>query len=412
MSTFCSLHEASANAAMALRHLLGPFDSRGSMQNDTRTLGALAVVLLLLTAPLELSQLVFAFVGAAAYALVQATQVAPPRTPAAGKLGAKAPPSQGGAPHRPASCRAAPRSAHHGGVEALRTRRPAEGTAEVRGARAPLAPHGEGWPRHSNAEPRSVLACARQPGEQKQGATQAPLDVMDQICTLFEEKANSIVDCPPPIAHELRVPPVRVYLKRRTEWARGLLPLRAGVVWVERLMSYDRGVQQLLDQIAPTNEASAVVQRLARLVKQSLRRISPDVEVFGFASADLVRAAAFGVAVPEVDIVVHVSLQALAGRMQGPAWCGPRPAASVADVDLRKLQKSAIRTCTDRLVSNGTFKFRRSAFRGQEPKVTLLVPASLGLFPEAIPIDFSVNATTPLYNSVVLAESAGGWSRA
>lgn len=161
-------------------------------------------------------------------------------------------------------------------------------------------------------------------------------------------------------------------------------------------------MQQLLDQISPTNEASVVVQRLARLVKQNLRRIAPDVEVSGFASGDLLRGAAFGVAVPEVDIVVHVSLQALAGRMQGRSAGRSLPSTSV--VDVRKLQKSAIRTCTDRLVSNGTFKFRRSAFRGQEPKVTLLVPASLGLFPEAIPIDFSVNATTPLYNSVVLAE--------
>lgn len=45
---------------MALRHLFGAFESGGSAQNDTRTLVALAVVLLLLTAPLELSQLVFA----------------------------------------------------------------------------------------------------------------------------------------------------------------------------------------------------------------------------------------------------------------------------------------------------------------------------------------------------------------
>jgi DNA polymerase sigma len=55
-------------------------------------------------------------------------------------------------------------------------------------------------------------------------------------------------------------------------------------------------------------------------------------------------------------------------------------------------------------VSAGGFKFRRSAFRGQEPKVTLLVPPSLGIHAEAIPIDFSVNSTTPLYNSALLLQ--------
>jgi len=73
-------------------------------------------------------------------------------------------------------------------------------------------------------------------------------------------------------------------------------------------------------------------------------------------------------------------------------------------LDVRKLQKSAIRACTDLLVSAGGFKFRRSAFRGEEPKVTLLVPASFGVSDESIPIDFHVNSTTPLYNMALLTE--------
>jgi len=160
-------------------------------------------------------------------------------------------------------------------------------------------------------------------------------------------------------------------------------------------------VDELLRQISPTPEGDRVVQQLAQNIRQTLRRIIPEVEVVGFASGDLVRGTAFGVAVPEVDIVVNVSPSVLAARLQGRL--APRNASAV-QLDVRKLQKSAIRACTDRLVSNGGFKFRRSAFRGQEPKVTLLAPSSLGIYSEAIPIDFSVNSTTPLYNAALLTE--------
>jgi len=75
------------------------------------------------------------------------------------------------------------------------------------------------------------------------------------------------------------------------------------------------------------------------------------------------------------------------------------------DHDTMKLHKSAIRTCTDRLVSLGGLKFRRSAFRGEEPRVTLLVPTCLGIFSDPIPVDFSVNAVTPFYTAALLTES-------
>lgn len=117
----------------------------------------------------------------------------------------------------------------------------------------------------------------------------------------------------------------------------------------------------------------------------------PEVEVVGFASGSVGRNKAFGVAVPEVDIVAHVSPSVLMRSH-------PR------NSDARKLRKSAIRSCTERLVSTGGFKFRRSAFRGEEPKVTLLAPASFGLSEDAIPIDFSVNAATPLHNAALLTE--------
>merc|ERR1711920_1007413 len=45
-------------------------------------------------------------------------------------------------------------------------------------------------------------------------------------------------------------------------------------------------------------------------------------------------------------------------------------------------------------------KFRRSVFKGQEPKVTLIAEMN----GKAIPIDFSVNTTTPLHNAALLTE--------
>mmetsp|Transcript_22288 Transcript_22288/g.50993 ORF Transcript_22288/g.50993 Transcript_22288/m.50993 type:complete len:519 (-) Transcript_22288:113-1669(-) len=169
---------------------------------------------------------------------------------------------------------------------------------------------------------------------------------------------------------------------------------------------YEDAVEELLGQIAPSSQGDKVVQELVRRVEQTLKPFIPEAEVVGFAGGDLTRGTAFGVAVPEVDVVVNVPLSVLCTRMQGRLSMmeGRQPAPAERAVDERKLQKSAIRACTDRLVAQGGFKFRRSAFRGQEPKVTLLAPVGMGVHSEAIPIDFSVNIMTPLYNATLLAE--------
>jgi len=157
-------------------------------------------------------------------------------------------------------------------------------------------------------------------------------------------------------------------------------------------LDWDSQISELLTQIAPTTEDDKIVAKLARRIELAIKPMIPEVEVVGFASGSVGRNKAFGVAVPDVDIVAHVSPSVLM-RSQ------PR------NSDARKLRKSAIRACTERLVSSGGFKFRRSAFRGEEPKVTLLAPASFGLAADAIPIDFSVNAATPLHNAALLTES-------
>lgn len=155
---------------------------------------------------------------------------------------------------------------------------------------------------------------------------------------------------------------------------------------------------ELLSQIAPTTDDEQIVGRLAKRVEEALKAIIPEVEVVGFASGSLGRNKAFGVAVPEVDIVANVNPVALMRRL------GSKTGNQAIANDEHKLRKMAIRACTDRLVAVGGFKFRRSAFRGEEPKVTLLAPASFGLTTDAIPIDFSVNAAVPLYNAALLTE--------
>lgn len=162
--------------------------------------------------------------------------------------------------------------------------------------------------------------------------------------------------------------------------------------------NWEAQVTELLGQIMPTIDDDKIVGRLARRVEDVLRPILPEVEVVGFASGSLARNKAFGVAVPEVDIVANVNPVALMKRLGGKAGN------HAVNSDAHKLRKLAIRACTDRLVSMGGFKFRRSAFRGEEPKVTLLAPASFGLSNDAIPIDFSVNAAVPLYNAALLTE--------
>lgn len=158
-------------------------------------------------------------------------------------------------------------------------------------------------------------------------------------------------------------------------------------------------VQELLVQITPTSEVEHIVNQLARVIRQTIQKTIPEAEVNGFANGNFTFGKAFGVAVPEVDIIASVNPQILFDRIHGRSAQG-----NASQLDPKKLQKSAIRHCTDQLISAAGFKFRRSAFGGQEPKVTLLAPSSLGLFSDAIAIDFSVNVVTPLYNMALLTE--------
>jgi hypothetical protein len=123
-----------------------------------------------------------------------------------------------------------------------------------------------------------------------------------------------------------------------------------------------------------------------------------DAEVIGFTNANIGRGAAFAVAIPEVDIVVNACPHALGASL--PRFKNDRFSNSHPQV----LQKCAIRACADILTSQGVFKFRRSAFRGEDPKVTLFVPASVIGSKDGVAIDFSVNNATPLHCAALITE--------
>merc|ERR1719440_161067 len=106
-------------------------------------------------------------------------------------------------------------------------------------------------------------------------------------------------------------------------------------------------VEELLDQIRPTPNGEKVVQRIAQVARDAVRAVIPEAEVLGFACGDISRGTAFGVAVPEVDILVSIAPAAIVKRLKTRLSKGT---SITDDLDMRKLQKSAIRVCTDLLV--------------------------------------------------------------
>lgn len=187
-----------------------------------------------------------------------------------------------------------------------------------------------------------------------------------------------------------------------------VLPIKAPTFATEE---FDAQVDEFVDRIAPTPSCHKAVEDLTAVVRRKIQTLVPEADVTGFATGDLRGGTAFGVAVPEVDIVVNVSptdlVKGLQGRLQQLAINKRLQKHEQRDLvhrlDERKLQKSAIRVCTSLLVSAG-FKFRRSCFRSEEPKVTLLAPTSMGVSDVSIPVDFSINNSTPLCNMALLTE--------
>lgn len=178
---------------------------------------------------------------------------------------------------------------------------------------------------------------------------------------------------------------------RRPSFAPVIAPNLSSVEWEAQVL-------ELLSQIHPTREGDAVVHALSSSIAACIRSLLPGASVTGFAGSNLQRNQSLATAVPEVDIVASYDCRALSQclPMRSP------PAASVdsEETEIRRLHNAAIRKCTKQLVAAG-FKFRRSAFVGVEPKVTLLAPHPNG--GTGIPITFSVNAAIPFRNAALLA---------
>ncbi|CAK9052239.1 unnamed protein product [Durusdinium trenchii] len=128
-------------------------------------------------------------------------------------------------------------------------------------------------------------------------------------------------------------------------------------------------------------------------VREAIRPLFPESDVCGFVSGELEGSRAFRVAVPDIELVVSVSPELLRQKLLGKLE---------RKLD-KQLEKAAIRSIAEILVTSCGFKFRRSAFRGEEPKLTLLAP---GGDAEAVPLDLAVNAETPLYAAALLSECA------
>lgn len=302
------------NVAKSMQQAAGKGGGAASM--DVRTMGLLAALLLGITAPLDLSQLAFALVGALAYALIHFLQVStarinpkhvkdfPPCVPPSPPLEPLT--TRSGAGHR----------GRFGSLQATTARKPTSTSA--------------------------IHAAASGP-EFRKASTQ-------------------------PVAK----------------------PTFKAAGW-------DAEVQELVATISPSSESKKIVAQMARVVERRLSAAIPGIEVTAFITSDLHRGTAFGVAVPEVDLVASICPDVF---LRG---CVTKDACDALN-DPKKLQKAAIRFCTNMLVGGCGFKFRRSAFKSSEPKVTLLASEAVCGSAQAIPVDFSVNSTVPLFNAALVTE--------
>jgi len=314
---------------MNLQALLKSFRSTvNSAQKEwnSKTVAFVCVSMICILAPLELSQLVFALIGALVYAVLQAMTPKPRRT----------------------NCQlATDREMQRSMRSSPQWSRPLKECA---------TPVKGGSPASSRARPRSGPSSAAH-------ASHAP--------------SAPHVPQSSPIKPEVYHPSTNPVSAPKFE-----------------SIGWEAEVSELVAQLTPGADEDRAVQRLVCHVKRTIQSLFADAEVSGFVHSSIKCGKAFGVAVPEVDIVANVTPGALATR---------QPQRSTR-LDLQKLHKCAVRSACDLLVSKGGLKFRRSAFRGEEPRVTVLVPASLGFFSEAIPVDFSINAVTPFYTAALLTE--------
>lgn len=172
-------------------------------------------------------------------------------------------------------------------------------------------------------------------------------------------------------------------------------------VAVPRFLTSDLETQvhELLEVITPSRAGHLMVEGLASAIRKTLHNFIPDAELMGFVSGDVMKGTAFAVAIPEVEVVLNVSPAVAIESLQRRT---SRPSLDASKLDAMQLHKVILRRCTEDLTTVQSFKFRRSAFKGRDPKVTFttLIDGT------PVPFDLSVNAVVPLYSAALLAECA------
>jgi len=322
---------------------------------DVRIVAILTFSLLCAVAPLDATQLFLVFIGAVAYALLQPLDVPVRRTKSMGHSTyqpKEASPKKHLSPAR-GSKYVAPSSRQDANQQASwRTHQPPPGLA-------PLAR--TSWNSRTPPPTGKSVAVA--------GGAKVPPTPTTALNTVSPAVSPGV-------------------------WQPSAQPIIAPMF---KASTWDAQIDELVPQLMPTKESDQAVERMVHYIKGVIQEIVPSAEVAGFASSALLRGRAYGVAVPDVDVVVSCSPQALISHFHAGKTKTPR-------VETRQLHKAALRILTDRLVGTSLFKFRRSAFSAEDPKVTMLASATFGAHGDAIPFDFSVNVVTPVHSAALLEE--------
>eukprot|EP00448_Togula_jolla_P019551 CAMPEP_0170589200 /NCGR_PEP_ID=MMETSP0224-20130122/11227_1 /TAXON_ID=285029 /ORGANISM="Togula jolla, Strain CCCM 725" /LENGTH=497 /DNA_ID=CAMNT_0010912949 /DNA_START=53 /DNA_END=1546 /DNA_ORIENTATION=- len=150
-------------------------------------------------------------------------------------------------------------------------------------------------------------------------------------------------------------------------------------------------VRELLKQTARRPVPDARMARIVAKAKAACRVIFPEADVTGYVTGNPANGRAFRAAVPDIHIVMWVDPVVLACRLEKAfklsCWTS-------ADPNDKTAAKCGMRLCTQQLVLGG-FRFRRTAFSIDEPKVNFLEPARANSGDSPLPFDFFVNSTMP-----------------
>jgi len=160
--------------------------------------------------------------------------------------------------------------------------------------------------------------------------------------------------------------------------------------WRFEAEDYHGQVEELVPQLCVPAAAERAAQHIHASIAKAVGKILPNVSVVVMLGGNPLRGGRRDVSVPEVDVVAladdsSLSEEDTAGRL--------------------KHLKTTLRSCTNAIVyRSADFRFRRSAFKGPEPKVTLLAQLPAWMGGKAVAVDFSVNSLMPARNAALLSE--------